>query len=266
MTCPRLTFRLAVLVCAGCALPAAMAGCGDAPPLDDPDAGTSALASGSAESRTSAIVELLRDAGGPEVARTMALQDATARMERAAPVEWAVFLLAAEAFQVAAPLEWRLFLWLFLSAAREAPASDTEQEAMRTAFDELQAEMRAATERARDAEGRSKAAVAVIAEVRTEAEMRAALAVAERWEEEAKAEAAKGAAIGIKALMVALVMEGKADEALARYARTVGTEYPDEYAAFLSTVEAVEVAAPDAWAEFVKVGALVVMAPTEAWR
>ena len=234
---PNLALRLAVFVCVGGVCPVAMAGCDGVAALDDPHASRSVAPLRSPESQGSAILELLREAGGPEVARTMAIRDAADRMERAAPAEWAEFLVATEAFRVAAPLKWAFFVRLFLSAAREAPITDAEQDAMRAALDELHAEM--------DAEE---------------------IAAAQRWADAGREAAANGIAVGFQALMVSLVLEGQADEALARYARTVGTEYPAEYAKFLTAVEAVESAAPDAWAEFVKVGALAVWAPSEAWR
>lgn len=82
-------------------------------------------------------------------------------MEQAAPAEWTEFLVAAEAFQLAAPLKWELFLWLFLSAAREAPITDAEQEAMRAALDELGAEIDAEKERLTDATDKMTAVEAV---------------------------------------------------------------------------------------------------------
>ena len=263
MTHSALASRLAVFACAGCVLPAAMSGCGDVPPLDDPDAGISVGERRSPIPRESAILELLREAGGPELARTEAFQDAAARMERAAPGETAAFLAAVGALQVSAPDELRWFLQLFLVAT----AADAEQDAMRTAFEALMAESEKAQERAKEAADKANAATAAIAEAYpSEAGMRTALEDAEQWGEAAEAAAEEALAAGVKAMIVALVLEGQADEALATYARRIATKAPSDYAAFLAAVEAAQAAAPDAWTEFLRVGALFVLAPTGAWR
>ena len=159
MTRPDFVCRLAVLVCVGCVLPAVMSGCGEAAPLDDSDASMAVAAPRSPESRGSAILELLRDAGGPELARTAALRDAAERMEREAPTEWVAFLMAAEAFRDAAPVvDWTLFLWLFMTAAAEAPITEAEHEAMNAAYEELKAEMDQAEFATKNAVERSNAA------------------------------------------------------------------------------------------------------------
>lgn len=300
MTRPDLVFRLAILVCVGCVLPAVMSGCGEAAPLDDSDASMAVAAPRSPESRGSAILELLRDAGGPELARTAALRDAAERMEREAPTEWGAFLMAAEGFSDAAPVvDWTFFLWLFMTAAAEAPITEAEHEAMNAAYEELKAEMdkaefatKNAVERSNAAAEEARVALQAALEVASEAgltgvpkerwaeeggrmggvaqrrveEAERWVEEATRWSEEGNQAAARGMAVAVRRLMVALVLEGKPDEALAIRAQTMATEYPSEYAAFVAAVEAVEAKAPDAWAEFVRVGALAILAPTEAWR
>jgi len=267
MTRPELAFRLAVFVCIGCALPAAVSGGRDEPPLDDPDAGVSVAALRSPESQGSAILELLREAGGAALARKEAFREAAGRLERTAPAETEELLAALGALQVAAPDDFPVFLALFAVAGAEEKVTDAEKEVWRAALPAAIKEAEGATAAVRTADTQLKEALAAVAAAaRTSVGMRTALADAEELVDAVETAKTEAKMAALRVAILAFYRKGVVGEILSKYAGAVAAKAPAKYADFLAAVEAADTAAPDAWADFVRVFALFVLAPTEAWR
>ena len=234
--------------------------------LEDPEARKSS-APGSAESQGSAVLELLREAGGPALAQTEAFRGAWGRMERAARAESAAFSAAFRALQRAAPDEFLLFLAFFTVAAAEEQATGAEKEAWLAALPEVSGELEEANAAILAAGEEADAGLATIAASSTEAEIWTAVAEVEEAKEALEAARADGVATAVRAgILVVLHQRGLLEEMLSKHAEAVAIQAPTEYADFLVAIEAAESAAPDEYAEFVKMIALFFLAPTEAWR
>lgn len=259
-------FRVVAFTYVGCAIWVLVSCGGEMRALEDPAASKSGSIVPSPESQGSAVLEVLREAGGPGLTQTEALRDAWGRLQRAAPAESAAFGAAFGALQVAAPDGFPDFLRLFLVAAAEEWMTDEEKDAIEAASPALMASVEEATAAVKAAVERRNAAFAAIAASPTGAGMRTALVEAEEAQQAVEAATAEGLAASGRLAMVAVVIADALEEMLSKYAGEVATEAPTEYATFVAAVEQAEAADPDAWEEFVRVGALFVLAPTEAWR